>query len=220
MNIGLLKWFDDEKGFGVITAINPELELIEKHNVTSTESSNEIFLHIKNWKDSKPLDSSQIIPLVFDTAFERNKIVAKKCEYFKSTKQNWTLLFSNLGNNEIIRVTEKYSSKEYNLIRYALKSLTNDFNENVFIESIEELINQIPNEEIVAKTNTLLTVRKETENIKLKSLLDRIITKLCVSVDREILHSLWRKDLIPISAISDNDFQKLFDLITVEVLNK
>lgn len=98
MNIGLLKWFDDEKGFGVISAINSALELIEKHNITSTEANNEIFLHIKNWKDSKPIDSSKIIPVVFNTAFERNKIAAKQCEYFKSTKQNWTLLLSHLGN--------------------------------------------------------------------------------------------------------------------------
>jgi len=220
MNIGLLKWFDDEKGFGVITAINPVLELIEKQNVTSTEASNEIFLHIKNWKDSKPLDSSKIIPVVFETAFERNKIAAKRCEYFKSTKQNWTLLFSHLGNNETIRITERYSSKDYNLISYALKSLTNDFNENVLIESLEEIIKQIPNEEIVAKTDTLVTVRKETGNIKLKSLLDKIITKYYSSVASDILLNLWRKDFIPISAISDNDFQKLFELITVEDLNR
>jgi cold shock CspA family protein len=220
MNIGLLKWFDNEKGFGVITAINPVLELIEKQNVTSTEASNEIFLHIKNWKDSKPLDSSKIIPVVFETTFERNKIAAKKCEYFKSTKQNWTLLFSHLGNNETIRITERYSSKDYNLISYALKSLTNDFNENVLIESLEEIIKQITNEEIVAKTDTLVTVRKETGNIKLKSLLDKIITKYYSSVASDILLNLWRKDFIPISAISDNDFQKLFELITVEDLNR
>jgi cold shock CspA family protein len=220
MNIGLLKWFDDEKGFGVITAINPALELIEKQNVTLTEASNEIFLHVKNWKDSKPIDSSKIIPVVFETAFERNKIAAKQCEYFKSTKQNWTLLLSHLGNNETIRITERYSSKDYNLISYALKSLTNDFNESVLIESLEEIINQIHKEEIVAKTNTLVTVRKETGNTKLKSILDKLITKFYVSVEKDILLDLWRKDFIPISAISNNDFQKLFESITVKDLNR
>ena len=84
----------------------------------------------------------------------------------KEDKLSIVLNLCRKVNKSVFFCRERYSSKDYNLISYALKSLTNDFNESVLIESLEEIINQIHKEEIVAKTNTLVTVRKETGNTK------------------------------------------------------
>ena len=54
MEIGLIEWFDDSKGFGLI----------------KTADSNEVFLHISNWKDSRSLNTENKIPILFNIGFQ------------------------------------------------------------------------------------------------------------------------------------------------------
>lgn len=205
MNIGIIKWFDSEKGFGVISTIENAVEIIQNDNVTSTEVSNEVFLHIKNWKDKNPVDTTRIIPVVFDTAFERNKISAKGCKYFSNTKENWSLLLSYLGDNEQIRIIERFSTREYNIIEYALKFLTNSFDDSVLLESLGERLEQISISDLMKSCETIFRVRKNTENEKLKQLLDDILLNHTKQIDVKEKIGLWKNKNIPIRALSNNE---------------
>lgn len=52
--IGILKWFDKEKGYGVI-ATNNNFSVLNQ-NANSNSNPNEVFLHINNWKDIVAID--------------------------------------------------------------------------------------------------------------------------------------------------------------------
>ena len=86
MNIGLIKWFNEDEGYGVLMATNPISELIKEYDYIPKNSDREVFLHISNWRGSKKPNISNVALLVFETAFERNKITAKKCREFTNTK--------------------------------------------------------------------------------------------------------------------------------------
>ena len=92
MEIGLIEWFDDSKGFGLI----------------KTTDNNEVFLHISNWKDSRNLNIENKIPILFNIGFQRNKNTALDCKYFdKNNSNDWQTLFSIKEHNFIVKV--KYS---------------------------------------------------------------------------------------------------------------
>ena len=216
MNIGLIKWFNEDEGYGVLMATNPISELIKEYDYIPKNSDREVFLHISNWRGSKKPNISNVTLLVFETAFERNKITAKKCREFTNTKENWTYLISHLGSNEIIKITERYSTKEYNVISLALKSLPNNFDERYLKESLEVFFENTSNEELLIKSKTLLAVRSETHNLKLKKLLDDFIVKSFSCIDNDLKFDLWKKKLIPISAIAVSYLKEISELLTIE----
>lgn len=216
MNIGLIKWFNEDEGYGVLMATNPISELIKEYDYIPKNSDREVFLHISNWRGSKKPNISNVALLVFETAFERNKITAKKCREFTNTKENWTYLISHLGSNEIIKITERYSTKEYNVISLALKSLPNNFDERYLEESLEVFFENTSNEELLEKSKTLLAVRSETHNLKLKKLLDDFIVKSFSCIDNDLKFDLWKKKLIPISAIAVSYLKEISELLTFE----
>jgi len=78
--IGIVKWFANEKGFGVINTVN---------------DNNEIFLHISNWIETK--DIGWIIEsgiLIFQVSLHRDRLTAKKCRYFNYSLEDYQLLVS------------------------------------------------------------------------------------------------------------------------------
>lgn len=213
-------WFDMEKGFGVIKALEPIIESTVNLGVTNSVTTREIFLHIKNWTDTVPLDCSQAVPLVFESAFERNRLTAKKCEFFKGTKQNWVSLFSNLGINETLSIEGNHSVKTYNIVEVIFKNLKNNFEPTPLYEALDDFLIQIPIEQLFIKTKTLLEIRKGTSSIILKNLLDEIIFKHFQKIDSLALLDLWKRSLIPISVISDEELEKLSSQIHINDLAK
>lgn len=218
MNIGLLKWFNEYEGYGVLMAINPIDELIKNNDHIQRNSDKEVFLHINNWESSNQPNISNIVPIVFETAFERNKITAKKCKEFSNTKKNWSFLISHLGNNEVVKITERYSTKEYNVISLALKSLSNNFDEKYLKESLEEFFNNTPKVELINKSGTLLSLRTKTDNLRLKKLLDDFIVKYFSYLDNNSKFDLWRKKIIPITTIPISYLKETSELISIEDL--
>ena len=91
MNFGLIKWFDFEKGYGVIASPN----IKEK----------EAFLHISNWKDKTPLNKLNEIPLIFSTAIQKNKLSAVNCIYFDFyNMEHWKNLLLIFGESEKLTI--------------------------------------------------------------------------------------------------------------------
>jgi cold shock CspA family protein len=94
--IGVLKWFDFDKGFGVI----------------ETVEHNEYFLHKSNLLSEK-ISVGSIF--VFDANYEKGKKSARKCNLAQSYK-DWLLALSYIGKNETISVGKGIYCKYINLI--------------------------------------------------------------------------------------------------------
>ena len=62
LQIGLFEWFDANKGFGMI----------------KTSANNEVFFHNSNWRDVTYFKPDNEIPVVFESAYVRNKNSAGK----------------------------------------------------------------------------------------------------------------------------------------------
>lgn len=79
MEVGLIEWFNDSKGFGVL----------------KTPDNREVFLHISNWIDSQELASTNHTPIFFEIGFQRNRRTAINCTYFNPDNQkHWEKVFS------------------------------------------------------------------------------------------------------------------------------
>lgn len=117
--IGMLKWYDTSKGFGVISMLQPEKPCRE-----------DIFIHHTQWKTG--VYSYPIIPLVFETRNrKKGGLEAVKCEPFTGTEEEWMLLFDNkeFGYN----VDTEYGIK--NLMRECVSRIANESCSNNFISA-------------------------------------------------------------------------------------
>ncbi|MBK6574190.1 MAG: cold-shock protein [Saprospiraceae bacterium] len=104
MKIGLINWFDDDKGFGIL----------------KTPDNNEVFLHISNWKDVIKFSSSNYMPILFKIGFLRNKKTALNCEYFKQNSFNhWEKVLSLKDNNYNVKIR----FEEVNLLELIISKL-------------------------------------------------------------------------------------------------
>lgn len=111
--IGLIKWFDSDKGFGVI------LDADKK----------EFFLHHNNFKD----DTSQLVTgsvIIFESRLGKikNREEAYECTYITNS-DDLKVIFDNLGKNDVIQIETKtyrnfrtYTNfKSFSILQVALK---------------------------------------------------------------------------------------------------
>lgn len=108
--IGVLEWYSEEKCYGVISTTDFKLDTKnDQEKLTSTERYNEVFIHVKNWIDKTPIDfKNNQSPFVFDVAFERGKVIAKKCRYFNYSIEDFELLFElTIHNNGMLKIKSK-----------------------------------------------------------------------------------------------------------------
>ncbi len=86
---GIIKWFDTDKGFGVI----------------GTPSNGEYFLHKSNIQN-KSLELTPKTPVIFKPDFERNKKTAKNCHPPENTDDLFTILLL-IGNKRTVNIKTK-----------------------------------------------------------------------------------------------------------------
>jgi len=111
--IGLIKWFDSDKGFGVV------LDADKK----------EFFLHHNNFKD----DPSQLLTgsvIIFESRLGKikNREEAFECTYITNS-DDLKVIFDNLGKNDVIQIETKtyrnfrtYTNfKSFSILQVALK---------------------------------------------------------------------------------------------------
>lgn len=123
INFGLIKWFDLEKGFGILASPNSE--------------NGDVFLHISNWVDKIDLNKLNTVPLVFNTSVEHNKLCAINCQYFDvANEDHWANLFSEFKLYENIKI----DYKSYNLIELAIKKIES----KKLLSIIDSLISKNP----------------------------------------------------------------------------
>lgn len=89
--IGLFKWYDQEKGFGVISTLFPQ--------ITATE---DVFCHCSNIEKGTKVALG--IPVTFEVK-QRAKggYAAKECRSFIGSLDEWKFLFNNKGINLVVK---------------------------------------------------------------------------------------------------------------------
>ncbi len=203
MHIGFLKWFSEEKGYGVIISLGSTPDL-----------NQDVFLHISNWVDTIPVDFSYYVPLVFSINYERGKNTAKECRYLNNTKTDWDALFSFLGVNEVLEIEDRLFDEVFNIISCGFEILTEDFDEKQLTESLRNRLKRINIDELHLKAKTLLKIWKDTNLKKLKITLNEVITEFFQDIAHQHKIELWRNNYLPLSVFSKNDFLELFNVLT------
>lgn len=136
MNIGIVKWFNEEKGFGLI----------------GTPDNGEYFLHINNFS-IRPEKILKGTALIFSEKFERDKKAAKNCKPI-STLEDWYFAMSYLGKNDTISIEKEMlvtirfrtyteiETHDYSLIALVtnqfFKTKTEDEIKNIFKKFFDE----------------------------------------------------------------------------------
>lgn len=177
MEIGLIEWFDDSKGFGLI----------------KTADNNEVFLHISNWKDLRNLNAENKLPILFNIGFQRNKNTALDCKYFdKNNPVDWQTLFSIKENNFIVKV--KYS--EINLLQLTFNSLSSDFDVSIVKDFFIKGIENLSESELLDKHNWIYKIFQNTKFDSLKILLLRSINIRVNKLSNNQILQFWKEKIL------------------------
>jgi len=126
-SIGVVRWYNEDKGYGIISTCN---------------KNEEIFFHHENWEDKKPIQFiKETTLLVFQIASDRNKIVAKNCKYFKFTVEFSNIFYSLTYkyNNSLYIMTQL--NKKIKIINLLHKDVLNQNNFNLIIEEKIKIVN-------------------------------------------------------------------------------
>lgn len=177
MEIGLIEWFDDSKGFGLL----------------KTADNKEVFLHISNWKDSRNLNVENKIPILFNIGFQRNKSTALNCKFFdKDNSNDWQTLFSTKEYNFIAKI--KYN--EFNLLQLAFNSLNADFDISILKDFLSEEIENISETELLEKRNWIYKTYQATNNSSFKTLLLKIINFRINKLNDDQILQFWKDKIL------------------------
>ena len=214
MQFGLLNWFDSEKGYGVISTFKSDLKDII--DIDSEITLDEVFLHKNNWDDTQRISLLIEKLLVFNIAHERRKVSAKNCRYFSNTEKDWMLLFNQLGKNEIIEKRNEHRSHTKNIIKYTLDSFKDDIETIKLKQALSKTIGQISPEEYLDKIDTLIKYRKETNNQKIKNLLDEVFIENLQEVKTLNKVILYIDKSLPAGVFKDYEIVESAQIFTVE----
>lgn len=178
MEVGLLEWFDEEKGFGLL----------------KTPDNNKVFFHISNWKDSIEFESSNQLPIFFKLGFQRNKTTALNCKFFNpKNSQHWKKLLSL--NDLSYSISINYTQN--NLVELVLLNLGEKFDYNKIKPYFKTIIDQIAEENITEHDEFIFKLYRKSNKENLKKILFNLISvKINSRTDTEIIR-FWKKNIIP-----------------------
>lgn len=201
MEVGLLEWFNEEKGFGLL----------------KTPDNNEVFFHISNWKDSIEFESSNQLPIVFKVGFQRNKNTALDCKFFNpNNNRHWEKLFSLKDFSYGISIN--YTQKD--LVELVLSNLRANFDYSVIKSFFKTIIDQIAEENIAERDEFIFRLYRNSNNENLKKILFNLIaTKINGLTDAEIIR-FWKKKIIPEFVPNQSVLTKNHQEIGVSELNR
>jgi hypothetical protein len=215
-SIGIVKWYNEEKGFGLLVEYGCKIKVDLKKNtekqskvtldfeIEFKENNHEVFLHSSNWKDSKQFDNKTRYLLEFETGFQKGKISARNCQYFKSTNANWYILLQFVGGNEFITFHEKHSNYKINIIEAAI-NLIDDINELIiFLESFEFLAHQRVEEEKLLLFESIAHANSGIKNEDFKATIIEKILGLTIG-QSDIRFDLWQKKTLLIDHLDVDD---------------
>lgn len=199
MEIGLIEWFDESKGFGLI----------------KTPDNNEVFLHISNWKDSRNLNPEDKLPILFTIGFQRNKTTALDCKYFdENSSLDWQTLLTVKEHNFLIKV--KYS--EFNILQLTFNSLNADFDFSITKIFFKELIENLSESELFDKHHWIYKTFQNLKIDSVKTLFLKIINTRINKLSNTQILQFWRDKILSDFEPNDSIFTHNFKEIEIAEL--
>lgn len=178
MEIGLVEWFDEDKGFGVL----------------KTPDNNDVFLHIKNWKDTAKLTSQNNAPILFNIGFQRNKKTAIDCVYFNPKDlKHWELVFSIKENSYCIKVG--FTNK--NLLELIFTKTEGDFEFSLVKDFISNLLSHLSDEALLNRNELIYRLFNIAKSGVFKIELFKIIADHINSLNNQVIFQFWQKNILP-----------------------
>lgn len=201
MEIGLIEWFDEAKGFGVL----------------KTPDNNEVFLHISNWKDSIGLSSTNYTPIVFEIGFQRNRNTAIDCIYFNpQNEKHWEKIFSLIDYSYSIEIDHT----KKNLLELILSRLDANFDFAFIRKFFSDILDKLTKEDLLNRNELIYRLYSKTTNEQIKSfLLDLISTRINRLNDQEII-KFWKENIVSDFSPSQTTFTKCHEEISISELKR
>lgn len=210
MILGLIKWYDSDKGFGIIS---------------STDDNNEVFLHISQWKDSyKKVSITNQLPLIFTTSIQRNKLSAINCRYFQfNNKMDWENLF--ISYDKIVTI----DGRSYNLLELTLRNIPNDFDYSIIDNYVQKLIDSFSDEILISPSNIVNRIINSCNNTSAVYFLAKIegrlsafdVEKQFFLFNQQIIRGFMPKRDILIehqNLLQNNSFKRIEDEETINLI--
>lgn len=169
---GIIKWFDESKGFGII----------------GTPTNEEYFLHKSNLI-SKPIELHPKTPVIFIPDFERDKKTAKECHLPENVDDLITVLML-IGKTQTVSIKTKIKGTS----RLGNPYVRNEFKSfNVFEVSIKQIFNKKSKDELFDLIKNSYIKIKDTYDKFDYNIFFQIITKQINQLQIENAHQLIDK---------------------------
>lgn len=176
MEIGLIEWFNEEKGFGVI----------------KTLKNDEVFLHITNWVDKNDEYPSLRSPVVFEIGHQKGKITALNCSKFDSNQKNhWDSLLLIESNSFTVRI--KYS--EFNILKVVINQCRIDFDFSTIHKQINKLIFNLSDEDIFNRNLLFYDLYRSSSNASLKLELQNALKLRINKLENSDILKFWKNNV-------------------------
>lgn len=190
--IGLFKWYDQSKGFGVLSTIVPQ-----KTNPA------DVFFHHSNMKGSVPIKD---VPILFDLRRrEKGGFEAINCYSFQGVEDQWNLLFANKKYN--LSVNTEYGAKD--ILISAIKTITSSEQANMFINAYNEYISGLSN----LDESEILYVVKGCANTNVKELQQFVFEKT-QNIPTEKKIELFNANKLALCSFTEDECLKIVSKIT------
>ncbi len=178
MQIGIVKWFDLEKGFGVI----------------GTPEGEEYFLHLNSFT-TNPQQIQKGTPLIFTSKLDKvkNRKAASKIRMICKS-EDWKMILSYIGKPDIIQIESHKKIQSFSLIKTSLYYFFKEKKE----EEIQNFIIDYFDNELDSKNFVLYSeliencISKCFSNDISVNLLKNVFSHFGENLDVEIVFNVWK----------------------------
>lgn len=204
MLIGLVKWFDNDKGFGVLGTPNDE----------------EYFLHINSFL-SKPEEVLKETPIAFSPKIDKYKDRKfAEASRLVGKPEDLKLIFSHLGNSDIVeiefevtrrgRLGRTYQGKEihnYSLIGIALEYFFHDKSKDEISDSIIDYYdNDLDPKNFIIFCEVIdIYFPKYFSSDNATDILTRVFFHFGNNLNDDILFAVWKQKKFKFISYNEND---------------
>ncbi|MCB9093201.1 MAG: cold shock domain-containing protein [Halobacteriovoraceae bacterium] len=207
MNVGVLKWYDEKKGFGVI----------------DTPDKGEFFIHVSNFTRRATSISPGTV-WIFDEAFEKGKKSAKNCHLPSSYKDFLTIL-DYLGKEGRVKIERKNKGivghlKNDHLIISVVDHGLQQLLKNLGDDDILNWIKKYYHDKIREKTSELFIpfckkIKKQlASRDKAKEIYDAVFIYFGNNLTESILFNVWKNKFFDlIGYIGHEDYEIPQDIL-------
>lgn len=189
--LGILKWYDSDKGFGVLSTLLPQK--------TSTA---EVFFHNSCWVGN----SIEVEPFSYDLKKRKNKggYEASNCSLFDCSVDLWRVLFDNIDHNLYVNT----KNGEKNLLKECVKMIHTPKDANNFIEVCKQWLDK----KLFFKFSDISDILLGGRQVKVPEF-QMYIKSIVESFSYVERKELFKNKEIGLYAFSDEECMRIIDLI-------